>query len=298
MTTVALASARSRAIAGRLSRTPVVRGTLGTRTGRVGVAICVLVLLLAIIGPLVRPYDPTAPLGTPFEPPSSAHVLGTDFLGRDVLSRFLSGGLAIIFVGILAPVLAYAIGIPIGMVAGYRRGGPTDWLTASVVDVWLAFPPIILVLGLLAAAGPALTVVVLGIAAVFLPRIIRVVRSITIEVASAEFVEAAVARGERTRSIVFREILPNIWTPALADFGLRVTGSLILFASLAFLGLGVEPPASNWGLMISENRLGISINPWTIIAPAIALALITIGVNLMADSVARSVGRSIVGRDA
>jgi peptide/nickel transport system permease protein len=121
---------------------------------------------------------------------------------------------------------------------------------------------------------------------------------VTLEVSATEYVEAAVARGERMPSVLLREIFPNILTPTLADFGLRVTYSMILFASIAFLGLALRPPAADWGLMISENRDGLLVNPWPIVAPAAGIAVLTIGVNLIADAVARSVGRSNLRPDA
>jgi peptide/nickel transport system permease protein len=140
-------------------------------------------------------------------------------------------------------------------------------------------------------------VIVVGIAVTHAPRIVRISRSVTLDVATQEFVEAAVARGESLAAILRHDILPNIWTPILADFGLRLTGSLILFSSLSYLGLGQAPPAPDWGLMISENRAGLLLQPWVIIAPAMTIAVLAIGVNLVADAVARSAGRSVVGRE-
>jgi peptide/nickel transport system permease protein len=258
--------------------------------------LCCLIVLLAFVGPYFAPSSPTEVVGLPFQPPSSSHWLGTDTLGRDVLSRFLLGGRTIITVALVATVIAYVIGISIGMAAGFVRGA-VDWTTVGVVDTVLAFPPIIVILALLAAAGPSLGIVILSITLVMVPRVVRIVRAVTMELAASEFIEAAVARGESTASIIFREIMPNIWTPTLADFGLRLTGSIILFASLAYLGLAARPPTPDWGYMINENRDGLMVNPWGIIAPAIVIAVLCVGVNLMADAIARSVGRSIDNPD-
>jgi peptide/nickel transport system permease protein len=253
------------------------------------------VIAVALLGPLLSPQSPTAIASLPFETPSGEHWLGTDQLGRDAFARFLHGGLALVLVAFVATVLAYLVGLSVGMAAGYRRG-LVDHGTVAVVDVILAFPPIVLLLVLVAAVGPSLTLIVVGIATIHAPRITRIVRSLTIETATAEYVEAAVARGEPLWAILRKDVLPNIWTPVLADFGLRLTGSVILFASLSYLGLGQAPPAADWGLMISENRGGLLLQPWVVVVPAATIALLTIGVNLVADGVARSIGRSLVER--
>ena len=174
-------------------------------------------------------------------PPSLRHLLGTDSLGRDALARYLNGGRLLIAVAFLSTVLAYLAGLPIGMLAGYRRGG-FDLATIGVADLILAFPAIIFILVLVAALGPRVSVIVLGIAAINLPRVVRIARTVAIELATREFIEAAVARGEGVWSILRRDVLPNIWTPILADFGIRLTGSIILFSSLSYLGFGQQPP--------------------------------------------------------
>jgi peptide/nickel transport system permease protein len=279
----------------RLRTSLFVRGSVSSISGRVGVGLALFVFGLALFGPFFAPYSPTEIVGVPFAHPSGDHLLGIDSLGRDALSRFLNGGRTLVAVAVLATLLAYAVGIFVGMAAGYRRGG-VDLGVIAIVDLVISFPPIVLVLLLVAGAGTGLVIVTLAIAAVHVPRIVRIVRTTTLEVSTQEFVEAAVARGEPLFSILRRDILPNIWTPVLADFGLRLAGSVILFSSLSYLGLGPAPPASDWGLMISENRAGLLLQPWLIVAPAAAIALMTVAVNLSADAIARSVGRSIVAR--
>jgi peptide/nickel transport system permease protein len=202
----------------------------------------------------------------------------------------------LVAVAFLSTLLAYLVGIAVGAFAGLR-GGRVDLALVALVDLLIAFPPVILVLGLVAAAGTGLRWVGTAIALAHAPRIARIVRAVTQEVAAKEWVEVATARGDGTATIIARDIVPNIWTPVLADFGLRLTGSVILFSSLSFLGFGPAPPAADWGLMISENRAGILTQPWVIVVPAATIALLAIGVNLVADSVARSTGRSIVARD-
>jgi peptide/nickel transport system permease protein len=269
----------------------LVRGVTGSWPARIGLAMIVVMFLIAFVGPFVAPHDPTEIIAVPFTPPKEGLPLGADFLGRDALSRFLHGGAVVLIVALLATGLAYVVGISLGLLVGLVRG-PADLATLGVADVLVAFPPVILVLMLVAGAGSSITVAIIAISLVHLPRIVRIVRSVTREVAAREYVEAAIANGESTGYILRREILPNIWTPVMADFGLRVTGSMLVYASLSFLGLGQDPPASNWGLMISENRIGLLRQPAVVLAPAIAIAVLAIGFNLVADGIARSVGRS------
>jgi len=275
----------------------VVRGVVDSSVGRAGLTITWAIALLAFVGPWLAPYDPTATLMLPLEPPSVAHLMGADGLGRDALSRYLNGGQVLVAVAFAATIFAYVIGIPLGMAIGYRRG-LCDVATIALADLILAFPAIIFVLVLAAAAGTSLLVVIIGIATINLPRVVRIARTVTIDLVTREFVEASIARGESLLSILRSDILPNIWTPILADFGIRLTGSIILFSSLSYLGFGQQPPAADWGLMISENRVALFLQPWVIVVPALTIALLCIGVNLTADGVARSAGHSIVGRDA
>jgi peptide/nickel transport system permease protein len=262
-----------------------------TRSGAAAVALLTFILLVAILGPLVAPYSPTAPIGPPGQMPSSHALLGTDYLGRDVLSRLLHGGLSVVWMGVAATVISYLIGITVGLTAGFAR----NWLDAVLmraVDVLLAFPALLVLLLLVGGLGTHIWVLIVGVVLVQLPGISRVIRTATLEVSVQGFVEAAEARGESTPSILRREILPNIAAVSLADFGIRFSTSIILIASMNYLGLGISPPASDWGLMISENRDYISLNPFAVLAPGVMLAVLTIAVNLVADAFVRSLGRS------
>jgi peptide/nickel transport system permease protein len=279
----------------RLRDSMVGRGALGSWRARVGLGIVAAIVFGALFGPWLAPGSPYDIVGTPLAKSSSSHLLGLDYLGRDALSRYLHGGRVLVVVAFAATALAYAVGISVGMAAGYRRRG-FDVVTVAVVDLFLAFPPIIFVLLLVAAAGPHLSLVVVAIAITHAPRIVRIVRTVTGEIATQEFVEAAVARGESLRAILRRDVFPNILTPVLADFGLRLSGSVILFSSISYLGLGQAPPKSDWALMISENRAGLLVQPWLVIVPAATIALLTIGVNLVADGIARSSGRYVESR--
>jgi peptide/nickel transport system permease protein len=263
--------------------------------GTVGAVIVLFVLAVAALGPYLAPHDPDAPVGANFAGPSSNTWLGTDSLGRDVFSRLLHGGRSVILLAAAATVLAYLIGLTIGLVAGFSRSF-VDPLLMRTVDVMLAFPPLLFVLVLISGAGTSVTVVVIAVAAIQAPSVSRVVRTATQVVVVRGYVEAAVARGENTFAVIRREVVPNILAPVLVDAGLRFTYSILIIASVNFLGLGLQPPSSDWALLIAENRQYISLNPWAVLAPAAMIALLTIGVNLMGDAIARSLGRSYVPR--
>jgi peptide/nickel transport system permease protein len=270
---------------------------LRSLSGGLGAAIVLSVLAVALLGTYLAPHDPSAPIGVPLSGPSRSALLGTDFLGRDALSRLMCGGRTVIGLAAAATVLAYVLGLSIGLIAGFSRS-IVDPILMRTVDVMLAFPPLLFVLILIAGAGTGLGVLIVGVAAIQAPSISRVVRTATQVVAVRGYVEAAVARGESSFAVIRREVIPNILGPVLVDFGLRFTYSILIIASVNFLGLGLQPPSSDWALMISENRQYISLNPWAVLAPAAMIALLTIGVNLMGDAIARSLGRSYVPRTA
>jgi ABC-type dipeptide/oligopeptide/nickel transport system permease subunit len=270
---------------------------LRSTSGAVGVTIVLFVVFVAVFGRYFAPHDPNAPIGNPLSTPSSDALLGTDDLGRDVFSRLLYGGRSVLGLALAATLLAYAIGLAVGLVAGYSRSKADPILMRSV-DVMLAFPPLLFLLVLITGAGTGTGVLIIGVAAIQAPGISRIVRTATLEVSVRGYVEAAVARGERTIAVVVREVLPNILAPVLVDAGLRFTYSILIIASVNYLGLGLQPPSSDWALMISENREYISLNVWAVLAPAAMIALLTIGVNLTGDAIARSLGRSYVPKTA
>lgn len=268
---------------------------LRSGTGAVGAALLVAVLLVALVGPFFSPHAPDKPIGVPLEGPTADAPFGTDFLGRDVLSRVLWGGRSVLALAGLATVLAYIGGGVIGLVAGHSRS-LLDPLLMRAADVMLSFPALLFLLVLVTGAGTSKAVLVVGVALVQLPLVARIVRTATLEQSVRGFVEAAVARGERTSAVLRREILPNIVAPIMADAGLRFTYSIILVASVNFLGLGLQPPAADWALIISENRNGLTLNPYVILVPAALIAILTIAANLVGDAVARSLGISTARR--
>jgi ABC-type dipeptide/oligopeptide/nickel transport system permease subunit len=257
----------------------------------------VAVLAVALLGRYVAPHDPSEPIGIPLSDASSEAWLGTDFLGRDVFSRLLYGGRSVILLALVATVLAYLIGLAIGLIAGYSRSR-VDPLLMRSVDVMLAFPPLLFLLILIAGAGTGVAILVIGVALIQAPAISRIVRTATQVEATRAYVESAIARGERSFAVVGREVLPNILAPVLVDSGLRFTFSILIIASVNFLGLGLQPPSPDWALMISENREFISVNVLAVLAPAAMIAALTIGINLVGDAIARSLGRSYVPKTA
>lgn len=262
-----------------------------TRRGQIGLALVSVVLVATIVGPVAAPYDPQAIVGAPGMLPGSGFILGTDYLGHDLFSRLLCGGWSVLCLSVATTVLAYAFGVSIGLFAGYSRS-LLDPLLMRSVDVILAFPPLLFFLIAATSVGTGQLTLVIGVAIVLAPGVARIVYTATREVSVRAYVEAAVARGERTVAILRREILPNIATPVITNLGLTLTASILLVASVNFLNLGLQAPASNWALMISENRPILSLNVWSIVAPAAMLAILTIGVNLIGDAISEALGRS------
>lgn len=217
-----------------------------------------------------------------FAAPSLAHWFGCDEYGRDVLTRVLYGAHSSLMMGVLATLISVAAGVPLGLVAGYKRGR-VDELIMRGMDVLMFFPPIMLGLLILAVTQPTLWKAIVAVGIVYIPGMARVTRSVTLNLIYEEFVQAAEARGERTWYILLSEILPNAWPPITVDASLRTTFAILLGAALSFLGMGAQPPSSDWGLMISEARPFLGPAPWVALAPGAAMCVTVIGVNLFGD---------------
>ena len=266
----------------------IARSLAGPTEGKIGSAIILAFVFIVAFGPLLAPYSPYAiGVGIPNAGPSSAHLLGTDDIGRDILSRLLCGARSVILIPLLATLLAFALGGFIGVLVGYRRG-LADTIVTRVIDVLLALPPLLIVLVVIATAGASPGVVIISVALVYSPRVARVLRGATQGIGTQEYVLAAQARGESTPSIVLRELLPNLTPTLLVEFAVRLTYVTIFVTTLNFLGLGVQPPSPNWGRMLFEARTTIVTNPVATIAPAVALGALAVAIGLLADSVARS----------
>jgi peptide/nickel transport system permease protein len=239
---------------------------------------------VAILGPYVAPHSPTALVGLPLDSPSGEHWLGTDQLGRDVLSRVLYGGRSVLILATLAVIVTFIVGGPLGMLAGYR-GGKLDVALSRVADVMMSIPPLILVLIFIFVVGSSNLSIVLLTGLVTAPRVFRIIRGATQAVAEQDFILAARARGEGTGAIIGRELLPNVTGPLLTEAAIRLNFSIMFIATLNFLGLGVQPPSSDWGLMVSEGRVYLGQAPLISVTPALAIAVLTIGINLVSDQI-------------
>jgi peptide/nickel transport system permease protein len=262
-------------------------GAWGQGRTKAGVALVLLLVGSALIGPLFAPAEPAEFVGPPFTKPSGDAVLGTDNLGRDVLSRFLWGGRSVLALATLSTLLGVSLGVAVGLVAAYARNLLDDVLMRTM-DVILAFPQIVLALVAVATVGPKLWLLVLVVGVTTAPRVARVVRGAALDVVERDFVRAAEGIGVPRSKILFGEVLPNVTSPLVVEASLRLTFSIALISALSFLGFGLQPPAADWGLMINENRLGLEIQPWGVVLPVIAIGLLTIGTSLIGDGFSRA----------
>jgi len=258
--------------------------------GKIGLAILLVFLVVIAFGPLLAPYPPTEiGAGPPGSGPSPDHWLGTDTLGRDVFSRVLHGARSLIALPLAATCLAYAVGGLVGMLVGYVRG-TTDAIVGRAIDLLLSLPPLLIILVVLTSSEGSTALIVIAVALVSAPRVARILRGATQGVVANEFVQAAQARGERALPIVVREVLPNILPTVFVDFALRLTYLIIFVASLNFLGLGLQPPSSNWAVMVAESRSTIATAPVATLAPALAIGLVSVSISLIADAVTQRLG--------
>jgi peptide/nickel transport system permease protein len=281
-----LAALRPRWTARRLQ---LLRPITHSWTGRSGLIIVGAILVVVIFGPALAPHPPDQlAVGLPLSPPGKGLPFGTDNLGRDVFSRFLSGGRMILLIPLAAVALATVTGGLLGMIAGYA-GGVLDAVVGRVFDILLTLPPLLIALAIIAGFGSSTPVLLITVAVIFAPQIGRVARGAALAVVTAEYVQAARARGERPVTIVVREIAPNIAGPLISDLALRVTYGVIFISSLNFLGLGAQPPSPDWGLSVASSLGYVQVQPWAALAPVIGIAALSVGLNLIADSIIRYV---------
>jgi len=249
----------------------------------VGGVLVIVLLTIAALAQWIAPYPyDQMHIRDRFLPPSLHYLAGTDEYGRDVFSRLLLGSQLSLALGVTATLISMGIGVPLGLIAGYRRG-LTDELIMRTLELMMAFPPIMLVLLILAVTPPSLMKTAIAIGVLAVAPIARVTRSVTLDLMSGEFIEAARARGERLRYMLMRELLPNVWPVLMVEASLRVVFAVLLGAVLSFLGFGVQPPAADWGLMISNGRAFVDTAPWISLAPGVALSITVIAVSLVGD---------------
>lgn len=255
-------------------------------TAVVGLCGVTLVVLVAVLAPWIAPYDPSvsdysAILQSPGAP---GHPLGTDDVGRDMLSRLVVGSRASLTAGVLATLLALVVAVPIGMLAGYYRG-VADTLVSRLTDVVLSFPFLILAVGLAAAMGPSLMNATIALAVSQVPMFVRIARGEVLGLREQEYVQAAVINGAPSRVILFRHMLPNILNPLVVQATVAIPAAIIGAAVLSFLGLGVQPPTPSWGTMLSDAQQYVGQAPWFATFPGLAIAVTTLSFNLFGDGI-------------
>ena len=261
-------------VVGRLLRTP--QGLLGS-------LIVAAVALAALAGPFLAPHDPEAfHITARFKGPGADYWLGTDQFGRDILSRLLMGARPTLMLAVLATVLGTGAGALIGTASAFL-GGRADEAIMRTVDAVMAIPSLLFALLIVTALGANAANALIAIGVAFAPGMARITRSVALTVRKQDYVNAAIARGESSGFIVLREMLPNVVAPIVVETTIRIAFSVMLLATLSFLGLGAQPPSSEWGLMVSESRQYLFRNPWMMVWPGLAIALVAIGFNLLGD---------------
>lgn len=249
----------------------------------IGLLIAVGMVVIAILAPVISPYRPEASdFGAVLSPPTPIHLFGTDELGRDILSRVIWGARASMQAGVLATLIAVLAAVPIGLLAGYYRGA-SDTLVMRLTDALLAFPFLIIAVGLAAILGPSLLNATLAIGIVQAPKLIRITRGEVLSLREENFVQAAIADGASDRSVIFGHILPNSLNVLLVQATVILPFAILAEATLSFLGLGVQPPTPSWGVMLTAAQPYLGTAPWFAIFPGLTILITTLSFNLVGD---------------
>jgi len=256
---------------------------LRRKTSAAGLVLCLLIACAAVFAPLLTPYDPVAIAPTMIlKGPSSSHWLGTDELGRDVLTRIIFGARVSVSVGAIAIVIALCSGVVLGMVAGYY-GGALGSVIMRLMDALAAFPAVLLALAVLSALGPGIRNAMIAIGVVYIPAFTRIMRGSVLTVKQNEYVEAARASGATTPYLMRRAIFPNCISPLLVHASIGFANAIIVEAALSFLGLGAQPPMPSWGAMLNDGRQFVSQNVWYSVSAGSAIFFSVLGLNLLGD---------------
>lgn len=251
-------------------------------SARIGLAGILLVFACAIFAPLVAPYSESEIVGEVWAPMGGDFILGTDNLGRDLLSRLIFGARATLFVALAATLLSFSIGMILSFTA-VVSGGLVDQVLSRLNDLLMSIPALIMALVVLAVLPQSIWVLIVVMAAINSTRVYRIGRAVALDVSVMDYVEAAWLRGEGKLWIIFREILPNTLAPLLGEFGLRFAFSILFLSTLSFLGLGIQPPIADWGGMVKDNKEGIIFGVSAALAPGAAIAFLVVCVNLVVD---------------
>ncbi|KQO83483.1 ABC transporter permease [Rhizobium sp. Leaf262] len=279
MTNIATATPPRR----RLIQSRVLRRFMAHRLALIGAIIVLLFAIMAIAAPLIAPYEPNASSWSAIrKAPTWLHWFGTDELGRDVMSRVIWGARASLLAGVVSVAIAFVIGVPIGMLAGYF-GGPLDTVIMRIIDAFLAIPFLILAIAMAAFLGPSLTNAMIAIGVSTAPVFARIARGQTMAVKVEEYIEAAHAIGTGHVAILIRHVFINITPQLVVQSTLAIATAIIAEAALAFLGLGQQPPDASWGSMLNSASSSLSIAPWIAIWPGLAIFLTVLGFNLLGD---------------
>lgn len=254
-----------------------------------GIALVGAHLMLALAAPLLAPFEPFKLLDAPLEPPGGRYILGTDELGRDFFSRLIMGGRTAIVVALSAGLIAALGGALVGLTAAYFRGWVDDAIS-RLVEMKLAIPAILFVSLFVTGFGQSMIVLVTVIAIIKMMGVIRTARAQGLVLMEQGYVKAAMTRGEGAATIIFREMLPNVADLVSVEFALRASSSLLLVSALSFLGLGISPPTPDWGLMVHDGLSSIRSEPWLILAPALCISTLVIGINFATEGLADAAG--------
>ena len=279
-------------------------------TGKLGICVVAFWMAIVFIGPSISPYHEADILdealfivpgsddqypATDFQPPSKVAWLGTDYLGRDTLSRTLFGARTTIGISLFSTLLAYLVGVTLGIAAAVG-GRVLDTVLSRVNDAILSIPSIMLALVMIAAIGSTIPILIMLTGLIYASSVFRIARALGLDVMVSDFVEAARVRGEGLWWIISREILPNVAMPMATDFGLRFVYIILFISSLSFLGLGVQPPQSDWGSMVRESLAGLPYGSIAPLVPALAIATLTIAINMIVDDVSAHAGGKLAKR--
>ena len=277
--------ARTAAAPARGRRLGALRRAAAARLAPFGAAVVLAAILVALLAPVLAPHDPLKQdLGNALAPPGRTHLLGTDNVGRDVLSRVIWGTRISLAAGFVSVAIAMLAGSLLGLLAGYS-GGRVDALVMRLMDAVLSFPPLVLALALGAVLGAGLVGVLLALGVVYTPTFARLMRGQVLSITAREYVEAARALGAPGSRIAWRHVLPNATAPIVVQASLSVAFAILAEASLSFLGLGIQPPAASWGSMINAGRGYLQQAPWIVFGPGAALFITVVGLNFVGDAV-------------